>query len=64
MHWAQQMRADVVDELATALRTQGLMHKKIGKLRNQVHALTDKNKLLRKKLRKLEQRLSALAGPF
>jgi phage shock protein A len=52
------------EKLAIALHTQELMHKKIGRLRDHVNALMDKNKLLRRKVLKLQQRINKLNERF
>lgn len=48
------------EKLEIALHTQELMHKKIGGLRRHLNAVMDKNKLLRKQVRKLQQRINEL----
>lgn len=48
------------EKLKVSLRTQELMHKKIGGLRRHLNAVNDKNKELRKLVRKLQQRVNEL----
>lgn len=52
------------EKLAIALHTQELMHQKIGALRKQINALVGKNKLLRRKVLKLQQHINKLNESF